>query len=51
MIGLLIVAHDFLDKYISKQILIVNFILTKPYNNNRIKIVFTRCNARVFFIA
>jgi hypothetical protein len=27
----------------------VNFILSKPYNNNKVKIVFTRCNACVFF--
>jgi hypothetical protein len=28
----------------------VNFILTKPYNNNKIKIDFTHCNARAFFL-
>lgn len=38
-----------LKKYISKQILIVNFTSTKPYSNNKIKIAFTCWNARVFF--
>jgi hypothetical protein len=28
----------------------VNFILAKPYNNNKIKIAFTRCNAQAFFL-
>lgn len=41
MIGITIADHDFILK--------VNFTLTKPYNNNKIKIAFTRCNARVFF--
>jgi hypothetical protein len=50
MIGLLIAAYDFLEIYIFKQILTLNFTLTKPYNNNKIKITFTRCNARVFFL-
>mgnify|MGYP003702898493 CR=1 FL=1 len=49
MIGLLIAAYDFLKKYISKQILIVNFTLIKPYNNNKIKITLIRYNAWVFF--
>jgi hypothetical protein len=52
MIGLLITAYDFLKIYISKQISTVNFtyfILTKPYNHNKIKITFTRCNTRLFF--
>ena len=48
-VGLLIAAHDFLKKK-SKRIPIVNFISSKPYNNNKIKITFTRCNARVFFL-
>ena len=51
---IVIVAYEFLEKYISKQILkqilTANFTLTKPYNNNKIKITFTRCNARVFFL-
>ena len=38
MIIILITAQDFLEKYISKWIIIVNFPLTKPYNNNKIKI-------------
>ena len=49
MIELLIVVHDFLEKYISKRILILNFTLTKRYNNNKIKITFTGCNRRAFF--
>ena len=28
----------------------MNFILTKPYNNNKIKIDFTRYNARALFL-
>lgn len=32
------------------RIPIVNFILTKPYNNNKIKIDFTHCNALTFFL-
>ena len=40
MIGLLIVAHDFLTKYISSEFNAMNFTLTKPYNNNKITIVF-----------
>lgn len=51
MIELLIVVHDFIKIYIFKQILILNFILTKLYNNNNIiRIAFTRCNAWAFFI-
>ena len=42
MIELPIVAHDFLEKYISKRILTVNFTLIKLYNNNKIKIIFTQ---------
>ena len=45
---LLIAAHDFL-KEIFKRILTVNFTLTKLYNNNKVKITFTRYNARAFF--
>ena len=45
MIGLLIVAYDFF-----KRIPTVNIILTKPYNNNKIEMIFTCCNAPVFFL-
>lgn len=38
--------HDFLEKYISKRILTVNFRV----NNNKIKIDFTHYNARAFFL-
>ncbi len=48
MIGLLIVAHD-LVKAISKQIPTMNFILAKPYNNNKIKIAFIFATYRYFF--
>jgi len=36
--------------FISKRTLTVNFILTKPYNNNEIKIDFTHYDARVIFL-
>ena len=49
MIGIIIADHDFLENNISKRILKVNFTLTKPYNNNKIKIAFTRCIAQAFF--
>ena len=50
MIELLIAVHDFLENNISKQILTVNFTLTRPYNNNKIKIAFTLCNDGQFFL-
>ena len=47
---LLIAAQDFLEKKKSKRILIANFTLAKPYNNNKIKIAFTHCNVRTSFL-
>ena len=49
-IGLLTAPNNFLKIYISKRTLTLNFVLTKPYNNNnKIKINFTRRNAQAFF--
>ena len=47
---ILIVTHNFFKKYIFKQIPTLNFTLTRPYNNNKIKIDFSRCNAHTFFL-
>ena len=37
-------------KKISKRIPTANFIVANPHNNNKIKITFTHCSARVFFL-
>jgi hypothetical protein len=35
MIELIVAIHDFIEKYVSKPILILNFTLTELYNNNK----------------
>ena len=44
-IRLILAVHQ-----ISRRISKVNFILAKPYNNNKIKIAFIHCNARAFLL-